>query len=56
MLENSNNYVFGYNGEIEDRRDVELPPWASSARDFIDKNRQALGSYFITSTLYLIGV
>jgi hypothetical protein len=32
--------------------DVTLPPWASSARHFIDVNRQALESKFVSSRLH----
>ena len=49
FLENSNNYLFGVNGEYEDRRDVGLPTWAFSARDFIEKNREALGNILLFS-------
>ena len=37
------------NGERVD--DVQLPPWARSARDFIKKNRQALEAPYVTQRL-----
>lgn len=33
--------------------DVKLPPWASSPKDFAEKNRQALESEFVSRSLHL---
>jgi hypothetical protein len=31
--------------------DVQLPPWAASADDFIEKNREALESEYVISVM-----
>jgi hypothetical protein len=46
FLINSNGFDLG-----QDVGDGELPPWASSAHDFITKNRAALESPFVTAFL-----
>ncbi|OHT05863.1 Beige/BEACH domain containing protein [Tritrichomonas foetus] len=46
FLVNSNNFDLG-----KGSNDVELPPWASSPRDFIEKNRAALESPIVTAFL-----
>ena len=47
FLVNSNHFDLG----VSDTNDVELPPWASSARDFITKNRAALESKYVSAML-----
>jgi hypothetical protein len=44
FLVNSNNFDLGVS-------DVQLPPWASSPSDFVQKNRMALESPFVTAVL-----
>ncbi|EAY21644.1 Beige/BEACH domain containing protein [Trichomonas vaginalis G3] len=49
FLLNSNGFDLGKN--IPNNGDVELPAWASSPHDFIEKNRAALESPFVRANL-----
>lgn len=52
FLVNVNNFNFGrvQDGHVVD--DVELPPWAKSAEDFIRINREALESEYVSQHLH----
>ncbi|KAL2459002.1 hypothetical protein Fot_55288 [Forsythia ovata] len=50
---NSNSYHFGVKQDGEPLGDVCLPPWAkSSPEEFINKNREALESEYVSSNLH----
>ena len=52
MFRNVNNFDFGMTQDGQEVSDVELPPWASSAEDFVNINRQALESDFVSAHLH----
>ncbi|OHS93597.1 hypothetical protein TRFO_40119 [Tritrichomonas foetus] len=51
FLENQNNFDLGLIDKKVSISDVELPPWAKSAMDFVYTNRKALESKFVSSKL-----
>ncbi|CAM9756268.1 unnamed protein product [Chrysoparadoxa australica] len=53
FLLNSEKLPLGTTQSGQELGNVELPPWASSAQDFIDKNRQALESKYVSDHLHL---
>jgi hypothetical protein len=52
MFKNSNNFDLGVTQDDELVDDVELPPWASSAEEFVRINREALESDYVTEHLH----
>ncbi|KAH7849592.1 hypothetical protein Vadar_020109 [Vaccinium darrowii] len=53
FLVNSNSYHFGVKQDGEPLGDVSLPPWAKgSPEEFINKNREALESEYVSSNLH----
>lgn len=53
FLVNSNSYHFGVKQDGEPLGDISLPPWAKgSAEEFINKNREALESEYVSSNLH----
>lgn len=52
FLNNTNQFDLGISSTREPVNDVKLPPWAKSARHFIEINRQALESPIVSSTLH----
>ncbi|CAA2974013.1 BEACH domain-containing B isoform X1 [Olea europaea subsp. europaea] len=53
FLINSNSYHFGVKQDGEPLGDVCLPPWAKgSPEEFINKNREALESEYVSSNLH----
>lgn len=53
FLVNSNSYHFGVKQDGEPLCDVVLPPWAKgSPEEFINKNREALESEYVSSNLH----
>ncbi|XP_052201034.1 BEACH domain-containing protein B isoform X2 [Diospyros lotus] len=53
FLVNSNSYHFGVKQDGEPLGDVFLPPWAKGSPDeFINKNREALESEYVSSNLH----
>ncbi|BFG19464.1 hypothetical protein CerSpe_057380 [Prunus speciosa] len=53
FLVNSNSYHFGVRQDGEPIADVCLPPWAKgSPEEFINKNREALESEYVSSNLH----
>ncbi|CAI9116125.1 OLC1v1017198C2 [Oldenlandia corymbosa var. corymbosa] len=53
FLVNSNSYHFGIRQDGEPLTDVILPPWAKgSPEEFINKNREALESEYVSSNLH----
>lgn len=50
FLLNSNGFDLGKN--LPHNGDVELPPWAKSPHDFVQKNRAALESPFVRANLH----
>lgn len=52
FLKNVNGYEFGKMQSNESVGDVELPPWASSAEEFIRINREALESDYVSAHLH----
>ncbi|XP_073132382.1 BEACH domain-containing protein B isoform X2 [Henckelia pumila] len=53
FLINSNSYHFGVKQDGEPISDVSLPPWAKgSPEEFINKNREALESEYVSSNLH----
>ena len=60
MFNNMNRYKLGSieDDNSEDNKDdtvvndVELPPWASSAHEFVRVNRQALESEFVSCQIH----
>ncbi|XP_018398610.1 PREDICTED: neurobeachin [Cyphomyrmex costatus] len=52
ILVNSNHYRLGRQEDGSSVGDVELPPWASSAEEFIRINRMALESEFVSCQLH----
>ncbi|CAE7476491.1 lvsC, partial [Symbiodinium microadriaticum] len=52
FLRNVNGYEFGKMQSHESVGDVELPPWAASAEDFIRINREALESDYVSAHLH----
>lgn len=52
FLKNVNNFDLGVMQDGNRVSDVELPPWAGSAEDFVRINREALESDFVSSHLH----
>ncbi|XP_076852724.1 LOW QUALITY PROTEIN: lipopolysaccharide-responsive and beige-like anchor protein [Brachyhypopomus gauderio] len=52
LFVNSNNYNLGVMDEGTVVSDVELPPWAKSAQEFVRINRLALESEFVSCQLH----
>lgn len=52
-LRNDNDFVFGTTQAGRAVADVELPPWASSAEDFVRQHRAALESPWVSARLHL---
>ncbi|KAK2997904.1 hypothetical protein RJ639_025413, partial [Escallonia herrerae] len=53
FLINSNSYHFGVKQDGEPLGDISLPPWAKgSPEEFINKNREALESEYVSSNLH----
>ncbi|CAD8059926.1 unnamed protein product [Paramecium primaurelia] len=52
FLKNINKIQFGIRQNQEMVDDVVLPPWAESCEDFIEINRKALESYFVSEKLH----
>ena len=52
FLKNVNNFDFGRVQDGQQVGDVELPPWASSAEEFIKINREALEGDYVSSHLH----
>ena len=47
-MKNDNEVELGLNHQQKKVGDVGLPPWASSHKDFVFKNRYALESNFVS--------
>ena len=52
MFKNVNNIDFGVNQKGEKVHDAVLPPWAKSPEDFVEKQREALESEFVSKNLH----
>jgi hypothetical protein len=52
FLVNVNNFNFGRVQDGQKVDDVELPPWAKSAEDFIRINREALEGEYVSQHLH----
>ncbi|XP_062513649.1 neurobeachin-like isoform X2 [Corticium candelabrum] len=52
MFLNKNQFVFGVDEDGHNVNDVELPPWASNAEEFIHIHRQALESDYVSAHLH----
>mmetsp|Transcript_32207 Transcript_32207/g.44173 ORF Transcript_32207/g.44173 Transcript_32207/m.44173 type:complete len:1891 (+) Transcript_32207:3429-9101(+) len=52
MFKNINNFNLGITQDNEIVDDVELPPWASTAEEFVRINAQALESDYVTQNLH----
>ena len=52
MFKNVNKFDFGETQEGETVDDVKLPPWASTAEEFVRLNRQALESDYVSEHLH----
>ncbi|KAK8841149.1 hypothetical protein M9Y10_027349 [Tritrichomonas musculus] len=52
FLTNVNNFDLGKNVNGEVIGDVKLPPWAKSPREFIEINKQALESVYVSENLH----
>ncbi|CAK75939.1 unnamed protein product (macronuclear) [Paramecium tetraurelia] len=52
FLKNINKIQFGIRQNSEVVDDVVLPPWAESCEEFIEINRKALESYFVSEKLH----
>ncbi len=52
MFKNVNNFDFGKTQDGERVADVELPPWAHSAEEFVRINREALESEYVSAHLH----
>ncbi|CAD8067855.1 unnamed protein product [Paramecium sonneborni] len=52
FLKNINKIQFGQKQNQEQVDDVVLPPWASSSEEFIEINRQALESSYVSEKLH----
>jgi hypothetical protein len=52
FLVNSNNYNLGTLSDATDIQDVQLPPWAESPEAFIQINRAALESEYVSAHLH----
>ncbi len=48
FMKNDNEVELGLNHQQKKVGDVGLPPWASSHKDFVFKNRYALESNFVS--------
>ncbi|ETW08330.1 hypothetical protein H310_00940 [Aphanomyces invadans] len=51
-LQNTRNLDLGTTQNLSRVGDVELPPWADNAHDFVEKNRQALECDFVSEHLH----
>ena len=52
MFTNMNGYKLGAQEDGSMVGDVELPPWASTADEFVRINRQALESEFVSCQIH----
>jgi hypothetical protein len=52
MFVNKNQFVFGVDDEGRTVGDIELPPWTSTAEQFVHIHRQALESDYVSAHLH----
>lgn len=52
MFRNTNNLDLGVTQDGKAINDVELPPWASCAEEFVRINREALEGEYVSSHLH----
>ena len=52
MLRNTHRVDLGHDEQGNPINDVELPPWATDAKDFIEKMRSLLEGEYVSSRLH----